>query len=210
MWSLALAAEILAPLFLVMMPNSQFVIHHLAVARPLHRGVGAADAEAVGDVVDRLLAIDLRQFAERLGVDPRQFRHVVLGARGELELPARGLQDVQRERHAVPHLPRLRDRRENFGALPPGPTRSRPCRACRTLLRACSSAASPASIRASIDAKAGLALPSRLAAAARSNSRRIAGMHDGDLVLAAGFECCEFHLIDPLLSDEIYDQRKYR
>ena len=53
----------------------EFVIHHLAVARPFHGRVGAAHAEAVGDVVDRLLAIDLRQFAERLGIDPRQLGH---------------------------------------------------------------------------------------------------------------------------------------
>ena len=95
----------------------EFVIHHLAVTRPFHRGVGAAHAKAVGDVVDRLLAINLRQFAERFGLDPRQLRHVVLGARGKLELPARGLQDVQRKRHAVPHLPRLRVRREYLGCL---------------------------------------------------------------------------------------------
>ena len=38
----------------------ELIVHHAAVARPLHRGVGAANTEAVGDVVDRLLAIDLR------------------------------------------------------------------------------------------------------------------------------------------------------
>ena len=93
----------------------EFVIHHLAVARPLYRGVGAAHAEAVGDVVDRLLAIDFRQFAERLGIEPRQFGHVVFGAGCKLELAARRLQDMQRKRHAVAHLPRLGDRGEDFG-----------------------------------------------------------------------------------------------
>src|SRR5258706_9176926 len=33
-------------------PEFELVIHHLAVARPLDRGVGAAPAETVGDVVD--------------------------------------------------------------------------------------------------------------------------------------------------------------
>ena len=110
----------------------QFVVHHLAVARPFHGGVGAAHAEAVGEVVDRLLAIDLRQLAERLRLDPRQLGHVVPGARGKLELPARGLQDMQRKRHAVAHLPRLRHRRENLARSQSSRTGFRPCRACRT------------------------------------------------------------------------------
>src|SRR3954454_2985834 len=90
----------------------QLVIHHLAVARPLYRGVGAAHAEPVGDVVDRLLAIDLGQFGKRLGIEPLQLRDVVFRARCEFQLAARRLPDVQRKRHAVAHLPRLGNRRE--------------------------------------------------------------------------------------------------
>jgi hypothetical protein len=40
--------------------------------------------------------------------------------------------------------------------------------------------------------------------------KRIAPMHEPDLFLSAGFECCEFHWLSPLFSVEIYDQKKYR
>ena len=62
---------------------------------------------------------------------------------------------------------------------------------------ACSSAASPASIKASIDAKAGLAPAARAGSGCEVEQARIALVHDSDLFLSAGFERCEFHWITP-------------
>src|SRR6266478_918836 len=58
----------------------EFVVHHLAVSRPLYRRVGAAHADAVGDVVDRLLAIDLWQIAEWFCIEACEFGHIIFGA----------------------------------------------------------------------------------------------------------------------------------
>ena len=59
----------------------KFVIHYLAVARPFDGGIGALHAEAVGDVVDRLLAVNRRQFGKRFSFKPRQFGHIAIGPR---------------------------------------------------------------------------------------------------------------------------------
>ena len=55
----ASASGMLARVRRVTIGDLQLVVHHLAVARPAHRRLGAGDDEAVGDVVDRHLPIDL-------------------------------------------------------------------------------------------------------------------------------------------------------
>ena len=194
----------LAPLFLVMIAEFKFVIHHLAVARPLHRGVGAAHAEAVGDVVDRLLAVDLGQFAQRLGVDPREFRHVVFGARGELELAARRLQDMQRKRHAVAHLPRLWNRRQYFGGGDILGQALILAAACRTALGP--DRARQGRRRSAQHRREGrIALAVAIGGSGKIEQPQVVAVHQADLFPAAGSKCREFHRYLPCTFDKIYD-----
>jgi hypothetical protein len=116
---------------------------------------------------------------------------------------------VQRKRHAVPHLPRLRDRRENLGSV--GLYRQGLILAmlveklCRLFERAL----------AGVDqcqhrGEGGIGALAAVGGGCEIEQQRIARMHDSDLFLSAGFVCREFHWMDPLFSDEIYDQKKYR
>ncbi|MGY4436311.1 hypothetical protein ACVWWO_008788 [Bradyrhizobium sp. F1.13.1] len=170
---------------------------------------GAADAEAVGDVEDRLLAIDLGQLAERLGVDAGQFGHVAPGAGGELPLPAWRLQDVQGKRHAVAHLPRLRHRREDVDGTD--------CRRQRRV-RAVLVEQRPGPIERAgpgvdqrqhrAEGRTGLAVPR--GGGGEVEQLAVIVVDGSDLLLTGRSECCELHLGYPLLSFETYVRIKYR
>jgi hypothetical protein len=75
---------------------------------------------------------------------------------------------------------------------------------------ACSSAASPGVDQRQHRCEGRVGASAPVSGGCEIEQERIARMHDSDLFLSAGFECREFHWIDPLFSDEIYDQKKYR
>ena len=95
-------------------PDLQFVVHHLAVARPQHRRVRSDDGEAIGDVIDRKLSVDRRHFAERRLQRGAERRLAARRARLQSQHSARRLADVSFKRHRIAHLPRLGQGRQQF------------------------------------------------------------------------------------------------
>jgi hypothetical protein len=81
----------------------ELVVEPLAIARPQHVGAGADDAEAVALVIDRLLVPDLGD------LDLRRVEPLAAAEDGH-DRPR--IADMLLEHQEIPHLPRLRHRRE--------------------------------------------------------------------------------------------------
>jgi hypothetical protein len=82
---------------------------------------GPIDVEAVGDVVDRDLAVERRQLFERLGHHGLESFRPAGAKRPQRAGGARRLEHMRRKRHRVAHLPRLGQRREQLHCGKIGP-----------------------------------------------------------------------------------------
>lgn len=99
----------------------ELVIHHLAVARPHDGRARPRNREPVGDVVDRKLAIDRRQVFQ--GLRHHRLERLDASRVQRLNRPRSTgrLTNVQRKRHRVPHLSRLRQRGKQLDVREIGP-----------------------------------------------------------------------------------------